>query len=69
MIKVSAKVLGDALGFPDEHHIVNVIYDQHHYGPYFEFIVEGPSLPEIREGEAYCVANAVVTDGKLSFDF
>ena len=51
LLTVQSAVLEDLLHFPPDHHIIAIFSDPKAYKADFEFVVEGPSLPEVREGE------------------
>jgi len=68
IIRISSKFLAEALDLPVGHKIIDVIRDQVVHGYHFDFVVEGPEMPEVNEGDLYLKVNLIHHEARTEFE-
>ena len=68
IVCVTAKALEEFLLFPEGHKIIDVVRDQRVHGRQFEFLVEGPQMPEVNEGDTFMQVNMTYHEARVEFE-
>ena len=67
ILEVSLDLLADVMRLPPDHRIVSIERDWRTYKGMYSFIIEGPDLPETREGEKLMSIQAELPPMKLTW--